>query len=134
MEGNANYFLSCHFSRNKYLQLAQHTIAYAQDEDLLVTEFSVVGHTSSSSSSSNSISSTIGDISTSSSGFSSSGSTTGSGSASTEIDSENNSNASTNENSDITIETGSGKLTSNSFKPQFHSIHSLFFRNNLPNI
>lgn len=76
-----------------------------------MTEFSIIGHTSSSSSSS---SSTIGGSSTSASGFEGS-SSTGSGSGSTENDSENISNVSTNDhniNNGIAIEnvgSGSGK-------------------------
>lgn len=95
-------------------QLSQHTAVYAQDEDLLVTEFSVVGHTSSGAggSSSSSISSTIDDISTSSSGFSSSSSssTTGSASASTELENDNIHSVSTNDNNDISIDGSAGKL------------------------
>lgn len=61
-------------------QISSNLLAHAQDEDLLVTEFSIIGHTSSSSSSG----STIGGSATSAAGFESRAST-GSGSGSTEL-------------------------------------------------
>lgn len=50
------------------MQISSNLLAHAQDEDLLVTEFSIIGHTGSSSSSSSS-SSTTGGSSTITSGF-----------------------------------------------------------------
>lgn len=47
------------------MQISSNLLAHAQDEDLLVTEFSIIGHTGSSSSSS----STTGGSSTITTGF-----------------------------------------------------------------
>lgn len=49
------------------MQISSNLLAHAQDEDLLVTEFSIIGHTGSSSSSSSS--STTGGSSTITNGF-----------------------------------------------------------------
>lgn len=95
------------------MQHSSNVFVGAQDEDLLVTEFSIIGHTSSSSSSS----STLGGSSTS--GFESTAST---GSGSTENLSNENENISNASPSDGVSDEGSPTLASSPSTRQYIAV------------